>query len=213
MDWTQYQQKILTGVAGGAGPDVFSFYSVDVAPWAAKGLLMPLVLGGRATTPEEARAVLEASLRSGAALEKLFEIVARQGGDTAVLRDLSRLPKASLAVAVPSPAAGFVQSMDAYEVAMAAVTLGAGRLRMDDVIDRSAGIVLEVKRGSRVARGQPLAILHGSEATRVEAARARFSGAVTIDAVRPVPRPLVRARVDAAGLHPVATIDDLAAAG
>ncbi len=42
MDWTQYQQKILTGVAGGAGPDVFSFYSVDVAPWAAKGLLAPL---------------------------------------------------------------------------------------------------------------------------------------------------------------------------
>ena len=42
MDWTQYQQKILTGVAGGAGPDVFSFYSVDVAPWAAKGLLSPL---------------------------------------------------------------------------------------------------------------------------------------------------------------------------
>jgi multiple sugar transport system substrate-binding protein len=42
MDWTQYQQKILTGVAGGAGPDVFSFYSVDVAPWATKGLLSPL---------------------------------------------------------------------------------------------------------------------------------------------------------------------------
>jgi ABC-type glycerol-3-phosphate transport system substrate-binding protein len=42
MDWTQYQQKILTGVAGGAGPDVFSFYSVDVAPWATKGLLAPL---------------------------------------------------------------------------------------------------------------------------------------------------------------------------
>jgi multiple sugar transport system substrate-binding protein len=42
MDWTQYQQKILTGVAGGAGPDVFSFYSVDVVPWAAKGLLAPL---------------------------------------------------------------------------------------------------------------------------------------------------------------------------
>jgi multiple sugar transport system substrate-binding protein len=42
MDWTQYQQKILTGVAGGAGPDVFSFYSVDVAPWATRGLLAPL---------------------------------------------------------------------------------------------------------------------------------------------------------------------------
>ncbi len=42
MDWTQYQQKILTSVAGGAGPDVFSFYSVDVPPWAAKNLLAPL---------------------------------------------------------------------------------------------------------------------------------------------------------------------------
>lgn len=42
LGWDNYQQKILTGFAGGAGPDVFSFYSVDVAPWADRKLLQPL---------------------------------------------------------------------------------------------------------------------------------------------------------------------------
>jgi multiple sugar transport system substrate-binding protein len=42
LGWDNYQQKILTAFAGGGGPDVFSFYSVDVAPWAARNLLRPL---------------------------------------------------------------------------------------------------------------------------------------------------------------------------
>jgi multiple sugar transport system substrate-binding protein len=42
LGWDNYQQKILTAFAGGSGPDVFSFYSVDVAPWAARNLLRPL---------------------------------------------------------------------------------------------------------------------------------------------------------------------------
>lgn len=39
LSWSSYQQKILTGIAANDGPDVFSFYSVDVAPWAARGVL------------------------------------------------------------------------------------------------------------------------------------------------------------------------------
>lgn len=42
MDWTAYQQKILTAVVGGTPPDLISFYSVDVPPWAAQGVLAPL---------------------------------------------------------------------------------------------------------------------------------------------------------------------------
>lgn len=42
LAWDSYQQKILTGIAGNSGPDVFSFYSVDTAPWAAKGILAQL---------------------------------------------------------------------------------------------------------------------------------------------------------------------------
>ncbi len=42
LSWSNYQQKILTGIAGNDGPDVFSFYSVDTAPWAARGILAPL---------------------------------------------------------------------------------------------------------------------------------------------------------------------------
>jgi multiple sugar transport system substrate-binding protein len=39
LSWSSYSQKILTGVAADDGPDVFSFYSVDVAPWASRGVL------------------------------------------------------------------------------------------------------------------------------------------------------------------------------
>lgn len=42
LSWSTYQQKILTGIAANDGPDVFSFYSVDVAPWAARGVLAAL---------------------------------------------------------------------------------------------------------------------------------------------------------------------------
>lgn len=42
LGWRSYQQKILTGVTGGVPPDVFSFYSVDVASWASRGILKPL---------------------------------------------------------------------------------------------------------------------------------------------------------------------------
>lgn len=39
MGWTAYQQKTLTGIAANDGPDVVSFYSTDVASWAARGVL------------------------------------------------------------------------------------------------------------------------------------------------------------------------------
>jgi pyrimidine-nucleoside phosphorylase len=155
--------------------------------------------------------VVEDVLRTGAALDKLRAIVARQGGDPRVLDDLSRLGSSSLRVDVAAPATGYVQRMDAFGIGMAAVALGAGRQRMEDVIDRRAGIVLQVKRGARVKEGEPLAILHGNDPARVETARRRFLDAVTIGAARPEPRPLVRARVDADGLHQVTSIADVEA--
>jgi pyrimidine-nucleoside phosphorylase len=172
-----------------------------------------LVLGERAPSHARARARLEELIASGAALAKLREIVERQGGDPRVLDDPARGGTATHTLAVEVPATGFVARMNAFEVGMAAVTLGAGRQRMADAIDRSAGIVLRVKRGSRVERGEVLAVLHGNDQGRLEAARARLLDAVAIGPERPAARPLVRARVDASGWHPVDSIDDLAAAG
>jgi multiple sugar transport system substrate-binding protein len=42
LDWSNYQQRIVTGIAGGTPPDVVSFYSTDLAPWASKGILAPV---------------------------------------------------------------------------------------------------------------------------------------------------------------------------
>ncbi len=68
MDWTVYQQKIQTAVAGGTPPDVFSFYSTDVAPWGSQGILADLqgVVDRSAFTKE--------ALESGTWSDKLYAL-------------------------------------------------------------------------------------------------------------------------------------------
>jgi pyrimidine-nucleoside phosphorylase len=54
-----------------------------------------LILAGAAKDAAGARARLEASVSSGAALAKFREMVSAQGGDAGVVDDTARLPKAS----------------------------------------------------------------------------------------------------------------------
>src|ERR1700689_5484264 len=77
-----------------------------------------LVLAGATKDPAAARAQLERSVASGAALAKFRELVAAQGGDPRVAEDPSVLPEAKIKVAVPSPASGWVQSVDALGIAL-----------------------------------------------------------------------------------------------
>lgn len=55
-----------------------------------------------------------------------------------------------------------VWGFDSYALGMAAVELGAGRLRKDDRIDPAAGITLTSKIGDRVAKGAVVATVRTS---------------------------------------------------
>lgn len=106
---------------------------------------------------EEARAECEARLADGSAALKFAEMVSLHGGDLDAFR---RRPRAKHIIEVPSPQAGVVASIDAAGVARAAFSLGAGRMKADDVIDAEAGVLLAVSAGNRVERGQTLASIH-----------------------------------------------------
>ena len=54
-----------------------------------------VVLAGRAGDDAEAERMVREALASGAALAKFEAIIARQGGDAAVVRDPSLLPRAA----------------------------------------------------------------------------------------------------------------------
>jgi pyrimidine-nucleoside phosphorylase len=143
-----------------------------------------LHLAGVARDLDDGRARLVTAAESGAATAKLREWIVAQGGDPRVVDDPSRLPRAALTRAVRSTAAGWVSGFDAEGVGRAAMAMGAGRARVDDVIDPAAGLVLAAKVGDRVEAGGLLATLHAANAAMLDAGEERFRESVRVGATR-----------------------------
>jgi len=139
-----------------------------------------LLLGGAAASPAEARTRLENTVRDGSALAKFREIVAAQGGDARVVDDPTRLPQARWQVALPAERSGVIARVDAMQVALAALRLGAGRTRAADAIDPAVGVTALVKIGERVSRGDPLCVIHANDETALAEATTRLTQAIVV---------------------------------
>lgn len=139
----------------------------------------------KASSVEKARKILEGHLRSGAALEKLRQMVKWQGGDPRLVDDPGKfLPKAKLVCEFKAPRGGYVKALRARAIGYACVVLGGGRSRMEDTIDFGAGIMLEKKVGDAVRQGEVLARLYASDPKRLAEGKAKFAEAVEISAKR-----------------------------
>ena len=150
-----------------------------------------LLLAGAAKSAAGARALLERSISSGAALGKFREMVAEQGGDARVADDPGRLPQAKLRIALGSPSSGFVTDVDAMGVALAALHLGAGRARAEDKVDHSVGVDHLVKVGDPVRAGDALCRIHAKSPGAAKEASAMLLKAIAIGGERRVPARLV----------------------
>jgi pyrimidine-nucleoside phosphorylase len=139
-----------------------------------------LQLAGLARTADEARERLSRAVASGAALQVFRAIVIAQGGDVRMVDDPSRLPAAPHQVTVESQVAGYVQTVDARKVALAALGLGAGRRKAGDPIDPSVGISRLVKIGDQVQPGMILATVHAASSASAAIARAEIGAAIGI---------------------------------
>ncbi|QWU14714.1 pyrimidine-nucleoside phosphorylase [Paenibacillus sophorae] len=161
-----------------------------------------LVLGGKAKDTEEARAILREHIADGSAFEKLKEIVAAQGGDAAQIESPSMLPAARKQVEVKAAADGHIEAIQAEEIGIAAMLLGAGRETKESVIDLAVGIVLSKKVGDAVSAGDILAVLHVNDASesKVKEAEDKVLEAYRITAQPVTPPPLVYAIVTKDGV-------------
>ncbi|RCX23193.1 pyrimidine-nucleoside phosphorylase [Fontibacillus phaseoli] len=162
-----------------------------------------LVLGGMAESEEEARAILQQKLESGEALDRLKMMVEAQGGDISQIENAELLPQAELHVEVKAETAGFVESIQAEEIGIAAMLLGAGRETKDSVIDLAAGLTLRKKIGDPVEVGEVLAVLHlnSSYEVRLEEASRKVREAYGISDDKVPRRPLVFALVTPEGVR------------
>ena len=142
-----------------------------------------LVLAGVARTATEARAALAHSIASGAALEKFRAMITAQGGDARVVDEPARLPQAKFKVAFAATRAGFVHDVDAMGVALAALRLGAGRVKAADGVDHAVGFSELVKVGEPVAAGATLAVIHANDAEALAAAQVMLAQAIRVSDV------------------------------
>ena len=138
-----------------------------------------------------ARRRLEHALSEGQAFERFLRMVRAHGGDTRPLENPDRWPRARASLLVKARSAGFVSAIDALELGLISVALGAGRARAEDRVDPSAGIEILAPLGTRVARGEPLARLHAHSPALARAEAARTLAAFQIGARRPRERRLV----------------------
>lgn len=120
------------------------------------------VLGGAASSLDEAKEKLRAVIDNGEALEKFKVFLNNQGGDASVVDDLSKLPQAKYQFEVKAEESGFVEEIAAEEIGIASAMLGAGRQTKEDEIDLAVGLVLKKKVGDRVEQGDTLAVIHSN---------------------------------------------------
>ena len=134
---------------------------------------------------------IRTAIASGAALDKLRAMIARQGGDPAVVDDYDRLPSARHRTAVTADRSGYVSAMNAELIGRASMALGAGRLRVEDAIDHGAGVLIARRPGEAVAAGDPVVELLYNDERGVSEATSLAREAISITAEPPALRPLI----------------------
>lgn len=105
---------------------------------------------------EDGRTLLESKIKDGSALKKLAAMVKAQGGDESYILHPEKFEISKHVIEVRSSFEGFVKRIDSLEIGVASMKLGGGRETMNDVIDMSAGIMLNKKVGDKVLKGELL---------------------------------------------------------
>ena len=106
---------------------------------------------------EEGKKRIQQAIDDRSGFEKLCALFHAQGGDVSDLRNPEKFAKASYEITVRAQQTGYVKRIDSLGIGISAMKLGAGRAKMDDVIDMSAGILLNKKVGDFVRKGDVLA--------------------------------------------------------
>jgi thymidine phosphorylase len=114
-------------------------------------------------------------LDDGSAFRVYREMITAQGGDP----DATLRPATQKEVLVAGES-GFVSSVDALSVGVAAWRLGAGRARKEDPVSAGAGVLCLVRVGERIERDQPLFEIYADDVEHLQLGRDTLIRAVQV---------------------------------
>lgn len=148
--------------------------------------------GEKAETPSEGKELAAMALDSGKALEKLERFISGQGGNPGVIDDYSLFPKPAYKKEIYAEEEGYVAGIKTRDIGSASQHAGAGREKKDDIIDLSAGILLNYKVGDKVTKGSLLATVFGQDEEKVTKGAEETAKAFIIGRNKPHPEALIK---------------------
>jgi thymidine phosphorylase len=134
---------------------------------------------------------------SGAAAEKLRQLIEAQGGNPGVVDDPALLPQAEECELFVAPQRGFVASVEPRPLARGLAALAAGAAGSGGAGTEAVGFVVSAKPGDWVEAGEPLATVFARTQQDIARGRAALGEAIRIADDVETPLPLVSHRVDA----------------
>ncbi|WP_163338861.1 thymidine phosphorylase [Desulfopila sp. IMCC35008] len=150
-----------------------------------------LYLSGLAQDETAATKAAIEALESGRALEQLAAMIKAQRGEPDVCINPDLLPTADRLEPIVSECSGYVTDIATDEIGLAALLLGAGRVKKTDIIDPAVGIWLMKRVGDYVEKGEELAFFHVNSTDRLEEARLRFIKAFRLGKLQPTQHPMI----------------------
>ncbi|MFC6639122.1 thymidine phosphorylase [Sulfitobacter sp. JBTF-M27] len=177
--------QVLTG--SGRGP------IVDVA--AALGGVL-LANAGLAQDVQEGADAIAHAIRKGFAAERFARMLSALGGPVNFNENWRRfLPEATVIRQVSAPHDGYVAKIDGEALGLAVVGLGGGRVVENDRINPAVGLSDVVRLGTKVTRGQTLAVVHAVRSDQGDAAAQAVLQAIKLSGSRPKVPDLIIERV------------------
>lgn len=151
-----------------------------------------VLFAGKAETEEEARTMLEETIKNKTALDKFAEFVEAQGGDKRLVYQPEVLPSAEIVLEVMNTEEGYVSRIKAEDIGLASLVLGGGRVRKDSEIDLTVGVLLNKKRGDKVRMGDALATIFANDMEKAKEAYAKIVCAYEIQPKQPDPVSMIK---------------------
>ena len=139
-----------------------------------------LKLAGKGENIEENKKKIENCITSGRAYEKFIELVEKQGGNISYCNNTDLFEKAKYSENIVKNQKGYIKEIRAEEIGKAACLLGAGRMKKEDSIDMTAGIILNYKVGDCIDNEDIIATLYTNSTNKIEEVRKMVEEAIVI---------------------------------
>jgi pyrimidine-nucleoside phosphorylase len=127
-------------------------------------------LSGKSDDLEQNRKMVLENIENGKAYNKFLELVKSQNGNTEYIENTEKFEKAKYIIPVIADKEGFVEELNAEKVGLISVSLGAGRVKKEDDIDKAVGIILNKKIADEVKVGDILGFIHANDEQKAKEA-------------------------------------------